>query len=456
MFVHPKFVGSESGSVAVVTGVTFMLVLCAAGVAVDYSRHLSVQQTLQRDTDAALLAAAIRYRAGHDDYAATAQSMLSENWKQRSDASEVVLTVTPVDEETIEATATVEVPTVIMKIFGHDSIHISVDSEVSMATRDVEVALVLDNTGSMAGARLAGLKSAVGTLLDVVYAHPLSTDHVKMGLVPFSRYVNVGMANRDKSWMSVPPDETIVGEWCGMEAPLLSVSNCHTEPYMALVDGVLQPSVTTVCDYEYGPPVYVCRPNNTEIRWYGCAGSRDYPLNIQDSDYDTPIPGVMNATCPSQIMPLSNDPDAIRAQVDAMIATDETYMPVGLIWGLRVLSKIEPFEEASEFGPQPSGVSTRKIMILMTDGKNTVSPTYPTHLGADTAVANDLTVEVCSNIKAKGIEMFTIAFEVTDDAIKDVLRSCGNGGFYDAANSEQLENSFREIAAQMKPLHLSR
>ena len=51
----------------------------------------------------------------------------------------------------------------------------------------------------------------------------------------------------------------------------------------------------------------------------------------------------------------------------------------------------------------------------MTDGANTRSPTYPGHDGGDAALANALTSETCTNMKAKpNVTIYTIAFEVTD------------------------------------------
>ena len=61
-----------------------------------------------------------------------------------------------------------------------------------------EVALVLDTTKSMEGARLAELKRAARKFLDTIDASLPDNDAnaFKVAIVPFSEYVNVGLGRR--------------------------------------------------------------------------------------------------------------------------------------------------------------------------------------------------------------------------------------------------------------------
>ncbi len=94
----------------------------------------------------------------------------------------------------------------------------------------------------------------------------------------------------------------------------------------------------------------------------------------------------------------------------------------------------------------------------MSDGKNTLSPVYPAHTGNDAALADELTLEVCSNIKAKGILIYSVAFQVADEGARTVLQKCASGPskYFDADDEQQLEVSFQEIARDFSPLHLTR
>ena len=104
----------------------------------------------------------------------------------------------------------------------------------------------------------------------------------------------------------------------------------------------------------------------------------------------------------------------------------------------------------------PACRKVRRFMVLMTDGVNSVSPTASGHDGSDTSQADTYTQEACTNIKADNITIFTVAFEVPDNAIKDVLRNCAsNGGFfYDAASSAELLAAFDAIGQQLVNLRI--
>jgi hypothetical protein len=94
----------------------------------------------------------------------------------------------------------------------------------------------------------------------------------------------------------------------------------------------------------------------------------------------------------------------------------------------------------------------------MTDGDNTRAPDYPTHNSTSKVLANDLTRELCSNIKAEKITVYTVAFEVTDTTIKDILRDCATNPslYFDAKNSKTLTAAFASIAASLRNISLSR
>src|SRR5690606_17101738 len=65
-------------------------------------------------------------------------------------------------------------------------------SEVDRSSRNIEVALVLDVTGSMAGQRIIDLKKAARELVDII-VQPIQTPYYsKLALVPYSMGVNVG------------------------------------------------------------------------------------------------------------------------------------------------------------------------------------------------------------------------------------------------------------------------
>ena len=119
-----------------------------------------------------------------------------------------------------------------------------------------------------------------------------------------------------------------------------------------------------------------------------------------------------------------------------------TYIPAGLMWGWRVLSGQAPYE---------GGAAEKKYVVLMSDGANTRSPNYPYHNGSDVSNANQITRDVCSAIEAEGIEIFTIAFQVSDTATEGLLQDCATdgGGYFDADSMAALVRAFEKVSDQM-------
>ncbi len=73
-------------------------------------------------------------------------------------------------------------------------------------------------------------------------------------------------------------------------------------------------------------------------------------------------------------------------------------------------------------------------------------------------ISDNLTSELCTNIKAQDIDVFTIAVDVTSNAIKNRLRSCASSpdNYFDATNETQLADACATIARQMTQWRISR
>lgn len=454
-----EFARDRRASVAIVFALSAFMLIGAIGMGIDYARALGVRQKLQNMVDNALLAAAPRAIEGESAVSSALSQFLAVQWPNGyNGAGSLKVDQVKSANNTVSTTVSIDVPTMFMQVVGIANVNVAVDAEAMVGDGDAEIALVLDNTGSMAGAKLDALKTAAKSLIDIVYTHPKSDQHVRVGLVPFSQYVNVGTDNRNASWMDVPLDSSSTQEVCWDDYPVTGKSNCRIETFTYSNDGVPTTYEAEVCDYTYGTPTKMCQNQTVATTWNGCVGSRSYPLNVRDEQYSSRIPGVMNATCTATITPLTNDSSRMRNVIDAMVATGNTYIPEGLMWGWRLLSPGAPFEEAGSYTAKGSPKRLRKILVLMTDGANTLSPTYPAHDGTDAALANSLTLEACTQIKAAGIEIFAIAFDVTDTTIRNTLTTCASSpvNYFEAVTEAQLRAAFESIAQGVVALRLSR
>ena len=447
------FKRETSGSIATIFAFAFLGLTGMVGMALDYTRYQTIKTDLQASADTAVIAAAVADKSVTTPEE-VAQSTLTANWATKARPSTATITVQDLPNNELQATAKTSLPTTFMKILGFSTIDIEVISSVVYGQNQAEVALALDTTGSMSGQKLSDLKSAARLLVDTAYAAPGAAARVQFSVVPFARYVNVGTMSQNAPWMSVPANSSSTSNVCSTTTPVTGTSNCTTQTATYYDDGVLKSYQYQQCDYTYGPPVTTCSNVTTTTTWNGCAGSRTYPANTQKVvTSGNPVPGIMNVSCPSQLQRLTKIKPDIYNAIDGLVATGETYIPAGLVWGWRTLSSEAPFADGAA-----SSTSARKVLVLMTDGTNTASPNYPDHEGSNSTTADTLTTELCTNIKADKVTVFTVAFAVTDTAIKDRLKACASSevNFFDATNSTELTTAFEKIGRTLAAMYIKR
>ncbi len=465
-----NFTTDASGNFAMMFGILAIPLMMIAGFAVDMSHTTSIRTELEQAADAGLLAAAraksLDKSKSDEELEAIAKKIFLANSNTLLNLDEFTLQSGAGGAYTVTATGTVD--TILMTVIGIDALDVGVKSEVKVAPpAALELVLVLDNTGSMAGTKIEDLKTAAKTLTDAIMID--GNPNIKVGLVPFDSYVNIGTSSGGSSWLDVPADDTEIKTVCYVDEPASEALGCFLE--------------TTTCDsYENGPyectkwvcpegvsTVNDCSDETQDLTWQGCVGSRAYPLNIEDRDYHaSPVRGLLNwappygPDCPTVITPLTDTVSTIETAIDAMVTRSNTYIPSGLIWGYRLLSDIAPFSEAKSY----TEISTElgvKALVLMTDGDNTISTesqttTNPYHGWSDTDLANLYTEELCTEIKSKDIKIYTVAFEVTDLNTKIMLEECASNpsNYIDAENSVELIEAFGKIADDLVELHLSK
>ena len=139
---------------------------------------------------------------------------------------------------------------------------------------------------------------------------------------------------------------------------------------------------------------------------------------------------------------LTSDKATITAGIEAMKAENSgryTYVPTGLMWGWRAISNLTPFADGVAYTDN----SVQKVIILMTDGANTLTIANGAVSSAEPCgemwghdqkttpapLTDSYTAETCENIKAKGIVLHTIAFEVAEGSpVETLMRNCAETG----------------------------
>jgi Flp pilus assembly protein TadG len=448
-----RLITDVQGAVAPLAALFIMVLAPMTGLAVDYIIATSAKRAMQDAIDSALLAVARANPRTQAEIDRIGQRFFDANLAQRYGVKSFTVQIRRVGDGAFTGDARADVPLFFAGLFGESGMTAAVDGDVNVNLTELEVVLALDTTGSMMGSKLSALKSAAGDFITTMS----KGTNVKTGIVPFARYVNIGMANRNEPGFAIPADTRS----CSMQTVRESYNcrNCRRIPRSGTCYNDGRPYTCswteTRCDCDTREVTKnVC---NTQT-WNGCVGSRSEPLNTRDDDPSVKIPGLLNVNCGAPLTRLTTSASTLRNAVNALNATGETYIPSGLSMAWAVLSHRVPFTQGSD-PAAPSNKNKLRAIVLMTDGANTASKRAgrPDHDGGDVSAANSVTRQLCENIKDDDVLVFTVAFEVSDNTIKGLLRSCSTapGYAYDASNPGELADAFEEIAVALSRLRLT-
>ena len=353
----------------------------------------------------------------------------------------------------------------------------------------LELVLVLDTTFSMSEPAVPGdpakidvLRGAASSLVNTVLAIQ-SSANIKIGVVPYTEKVNVGKYTRD-SWLTVPNSV----DYCQVNNKYVTPENCvptlHptlscplvTGPCPLQTDGV---AYTGTCKTRAAtcPDSEKVQETDQPVKWtlsfQGCVSALANGNTLLMPDPGIPYVGRLTdgVQCPEQIQPLTTSQSLVQSAITGLYVTNNfnyrgnTYIPIGLVWGVNVLSSPAPYTEGLAYDPQNR--SPHKVLILMTDGQNDYA------LGTDGEVAApktsaDLTrtyadqIAVCNYAKARAVEIYAIGFGVDDSTQAgaqslSALRSCATDSshYFDANDAAALRADFAAIAYRLSVVRIS-
>ncbi|MCB1418545.1 MAG: VWA domain-containing protein [Notoacmeibacter sp.] len=438
-------------------------VIGGVALAVDYTNMSRYRSDLQNATDVGTVFAARYYETNKRlPSKEDVKNFIVEN----SSFSDVKINTLEYKDNQVVVDSWTAYSPYIFHLVDNRPFDVSVRSAAAVAEDvDLEIVMALDTTYSMtANNKIGGLKTAATNFANTLFDAANAKTHVKIGLVPFDQYVNVGLGNRNASWLDVPADSsstTTTDVGCRMVRDFQGYStNCETRSYVN--DGVTVEY--NYCEPIWGPEYETCEPvtSTSSSTWQGCVGTRGTTSNmltLKDTRPNVKFPGMMNTWCARALTPLTDNRTTILNEIAAFSANGNTYIADGVMWGLRVLSPQAPFTEGAN--PATSSRKVRKIMVLMTDGENQNSPRiddHPDHWGTDLARADSWTQRACNYTKQQDVEVYTVTFGTqVPISAKNIMKRCASSpaNFYDAASSERLDQAFQEIARNLTMLRLT-
>jgi Mg-chelatase subunit ChlD len=322
----------------------------------------------------------------------------------------------------LTVTGSASLNTMFWRLMGQDQVNITASGEVLWGIKKLNLALALDNTGSMdKSGKMTALKEAAHNLLTTLKNAEKTPGDIKVSIVPFAVDVNVGTGNVNATWI----------DWTDWEAHngTCSLSTHHSKNSCTNNSGVWTPA-----------------NHNT---WNGCVNDRDQNNDVLNTATVTGSPSTLYRAdqadnCPASMMTLSTDWTALNSKVDAMTPTGNTNVTIGMQLAWQTLSPVAPFNAPA------AAPDLDKVLILLTDGTNTEN-----RWSSSASPIDARTEKVCANAKADNIKVYTVRV-INGNAT--LLKACATKPdmYYDVSQAVQLNSVFSSIAQNLANLRISK
>lgn len=511
-----RFTLSRSGGVALIFGLSFIPLSLLTLTAIDFHRASTVKAALQDAIDAASLAAARNQSATTTAQIQTiGNNVLAANMTSFHDVTLGTATFTLAADGTVNGVVNAQVTPLVANMFLGGPIDVSATSEVKRSSKSLEVALVLDTTGSMAGTKISDLRTAANDLVDLVVQDVQTPHYTKVAVVPYSQGVNAG-SYADTARGSIDDD------WANITGatranPVVITANAHGRSvgdkiYITGVSGMTQLNgkaytisarttntitLSGVNGTSYskftgsGGKVYCayagCRylgftaaDGSARVQQYSsCVTERTGADAYTDvAPTTSPVgrnyPDTSNTCITTSFMPLSSNRTSLHSLINSLNASGSTAGQIGIAWGWYMLSpNWGSLWPASENRPAAYGTDELlKVAIIMTDGEFNTNycngviardagfGSSSNRINCDATNGSGFTqaIALCNAMKAQGIIVYTVGFDVGSDAsAQNLVNNCATDAehVYQPSTGTALKDAFRSIAQDIMKLRIS-
>lgn len=469
LFSLRRLIASEQGSALPIVGFALLGLVGATGSAIDMGRVQTVQTKMTNALDAAGLAAGSTVNTV--DATTEVNKYFYANFPRDYLGTHITnLTVsTSNDNLLLTLDARGEVPTTFMKVLGVNSIEVSAHSEITRANKGMELVLVMDTTGSMSDSaggsqtKIQAARSAATELINILYGDRTEVDNLWVGLVPFAQAVNIGSTRT--SWTTSTALNWGTTSWMGcVDARETNHRDVTDDP----------PSVELF-------PKYYWACHVSYNAWYGTNSSRNNCSTTPAANlrYKSGLGTGLgpNRSCSQAITQLTSHKNTVLSAISTLSPNGNTHIVLGASWAWRMLSPrwrgLWGGEMNSEQLPLDYNAPLmNKVVVLMTDGDNTISTSVKgaygylsegrlgtTNSSAAVTELNNRTTQVCNSMKANGVIVYTIAFGTSiGGSARTMLQNCASKPdyyFYSPTGAD-LSSAFRIIGDSLANLRISK
>ncbi len=420
-----RFWKDPRGAVAPLLGIAIIPLIGAVGAAVDYSQATATRVAFQNALDStALMLSKTAATDSSIDLQAQASNFFNAQFS-RPGVSNVEVTAnydsSAGSKVVLNGTATLR--TSFLAVMGIDYLNISASTTSTWGNTRLRVALVLDNTGSMASSnKMTALKTATQNLLTTLKSAAMTPDDVYVSIIPFNKDVNVDTANVGSSWLRWDLWEEVNGK-------------CSNTSYTTKTSCMSHSKIWTAANHS---------------TWNGCVTDRDQNFDATNDAAlagSTLYPTEQYSSCPVSLMGLSNDWTTLSNKVTAMSPVGNTNQAIGLQMGWQSLTAA-PFTVPA----QDPHYQYSQVIILLTDGLNTQDRWYTSASSIDTRQQ-----KTCDNLRTAGVTVYTVQVNTDKEATSTLLQNCATDSskFFLLTSSTQIISTFGQIGTALTNLRLA-
>ena len=426
----------ERAAVGIIVALLMTLICGFVALAIDIGRSVTVATRLEQILDTAALAGA--RLLDEDDIS---DSQIADRVTRFVEAQAPILGIPPtvlanltvtIDRtaNSVTATAKGNLQTTFASVIGFKTVDVGKSATVVYHMKDVELALVLDTTGSMADvpagdtvSKIDSLKTAANTVVETLFSQAVNDRGIRIAVAPFSSSVNVG----SYASSTIASSGGFYSSFYASFASTGTNSGCAVE--------------RTGVD------------NTTDAGPYG-----------YDKLRDLSTVGASGNACPSaSVLPLTGRSQQVQIKkiISNFSPNGSTAGHIGAAWGWYLLS---PNWNGIFTGANAPGAyrdsNVNKNLVLMTDGLFNTSYLTAPPVGSAAATQESYAQfrALCTNMKNNGITIYTVGFGLTDPAAATELGNCASSSanFFSAANGSELQSAFASIVAKLNQLRVAR
>lgn len=349
---------AEDGTLVIFALVLFVLMAMMGGVAVDVMKYeatrTQLSQTLDRCT---LMAASLDQRL---DPQGVVEDCVAKAGLGKQLQSVVVLE--GANSRDVQAVAKADTKPFFMHMLGIDRFDAAAGSRAEQKITDVEIALVLDVSGSMGGTKISNLRTAASKFVATMLDNDPNR-RISIAIVPYNAQVNLGPTLLSKFNVTAPHN--------ALNRPFdVANHNCLELPPSVFGAAGISRTVAlpqmAQSDHAYGTDTgnYYTAPTSTSyaVPNFGANFCRTEANNV--------------VRMPSQ------DKAQLQGWINGLTANGNTSIALGMKWGTVLLdpSARSIYDEYIAAGQMSANLSGRpfdtgsrdsmKVIVLMTDGEH--------------------------------------------------------------------------------------